>query len=212
MTTELADLPDMPALTPASLAVKGLSLSRGGLPLIEGLGFELEPGGALLLTGSNGTGKTTLLRALAGFVRADAGKISLTLAQDEALAWLGHADGLKPGESLRQALRFWSGLSGTPRPAILPLMRLMGIDALIDRPAGQLSRGQQRRAGLVRTALSGRPVWLLDEPAGPLDGAGRDRLAALVAWHRARGGSVIAATHQSLDWPDAETLTLSAAG
>jgi heme exporter protein A len=211
MTTELADLPDMPALTPASLAVKGLSLSRGGLPLIEGLGFELKPGGALLLTGPNGTGKTTLLRALAGFVRADAGQISLTLAQDEALAWLGHADGLKPGESLRQALRFWSGLHGTSPRAILPLMRLMGIDVLIDRPAGQLSRGQQRRAGLVRTALSGRPVWLLDEPAGPLDGAGRDRLAALVAWHRARGGSVIAATHQTLDWPDTETLTRRAA-
>ena len=84
----------------------------------------------------------------------------------------------------------------------------MGIEALIDRPAGQLSRGQQRRAGLVRVALANRPLWLLDEPAGPLDGAGRDRLAELVAWHRSRGGGVIAATHQALDWHGAAMLDL----
>ncbi len=211
MPSQAADFPEMTPFEPVTLTADGLSLSRGGLRLVGDLGFALKPGGALLLTGANGTGKTTLMRALAGLVRPDTGRILCDQPVEDAVAWLGHSDGLKPGETLRMALRFWADIHGTSRKAILPLMRQLDIEALIDRPAGQLSRGQQRRAGLVRMALANRPVWLLDEPAGPLDGAGRDRLARLVAWHRSRGGLVIAATHQTLDWPDAQHLALRAA-
>lgn len=215
MTSAPLSPPLEPAISfgPLRLSVSALALSRGDMVLARDLAFELSPGEAVQLTGRNGTGKTSLLRALAGFIEPDAGEISLNvdspgIAAADMIAWLGHADGLKPGETVRSALRFWADLYGQPRTAILPALRALDMDHLIDRPAARLSRGQQRRCALARIELANRPLWLLDEPAGPLDGEGRACLAALVAAHRARGGMVIAATHQPLDWPDARSLDM----
>jgi len=199
---------DWPEFPPLDLTVRDLALSRGEVRLCEALELDLSSGDAVFLVGANGAGKTTLLRAIAGFVRPDAGEIDCGGHAEDTVSWLGHSDGLKPNETLRQALRFWCRQSGQSSKAIMPVLKMLEIGHLIDRPAGRLSRGQQRRAGMARVALANRPIWLLDEPAGPLDGDGRACLARLVAWHRGRGGMVVAATHQTLDWPSAKTLEL----
>ncbi len=213
--TQIAEvLPDLAPFESFALKVADLTLSRGDLRLVEGLNLSLSSGDAVFLMGANGTGKTTFLHALAGLVRPDQGQIMLgdtplDLDASEWIGWLGHVDGLKPNETVRETLRFWAGLQGERKPPIMPVLKALDIGHFIDRPTGRLSRGQQRRVAFARVAVANRPLWLLDEPAGPLDQRGRDRLAELVAWHRARGGIVIAATHQILDWPGAETLELT---
>jgi len=206
---------EKPPFETVSLSVKDLAVSRGETRLMQGFSLSMAGGDALLLTGKNGAGKTTLLRALAGFVRPDAGTLkicdqALADAASDYIAWLGHVDGLKPTETVRQSLQFWADTHES-RNTLMPALRSVDMHRYIDRPTGHLSRGQQRRIGLARVIASARPVWFLDEPAGPLDAAGRDCLAAVVSDHRARGGLVIAATHQPLDWPDAKTIELGAA-
>lgn len=193
------------ALPPARLETRRLRLERGGKVLVRDLSLSLTPGQALVLTGPNGAGKTTLLRALAGLLRPAGGEVALTPGP---AGWLGHSEGLKPGERVSEMLRFWAALSGAGSSEIETASRAMALGHLARRPCNALSAGQKRRAGLARLALSGRAVWLMDEPAAPLDAAGRERLARLVADHRARGGIVVAATHADLGWPDVERLDL----
>ena len=210
MSTETELLPDLPDLEALSLSVTALALKRGDFILREDISFTLKPGDALFLTGRNGSGKTTLLRTLAGFLPPAGGTVCLGENADpaDAIAWLGHTDGLKPNETIRKSLRFWAAMSGHTGKIIMPVLKALDIGHLIDRPPARLSRGQQRRGAMARLAVMNRPLWLLDEPAGPLDRAGRDRLGELVTWHRSRGGIVIAATHTELDWPDALRLEL----
>lgn len=197
------------------IRAEALILSRGGRIVADGLSLAARPGEAVLLIGRNGAGKTTLLRALSGLLRPEAGVVSYSGAPARqagpmVTAWLGHADGLKPGETVREAVEFAAALYGRDLVAADSALEALEIDALDERPCGRLSRGQSRRVALARVLLSGRPVWLLDEPAGPLDTAGRDLLAQSVASHRALGGVVIAATHQTLDWPGAQVMEIGA--
>jgi heme exporter protein A len=200
------------AFPPNALDARAISLQRGGIPLIEDLSLKVQPGEAVVLLGRNGVGKTTFLRALAGVLRPAQGEVlygdePARAAAARHCAFLGHENALKPDETPRQSLRFWSQLSGQ-RGDIKAALTAMGLAALADRPARRLSQGQKRRAALARLLVLERPVWLLDEPAAPLDADGRQRLSDIVTAHRQRGGMVIAATHQALDWPDAQTREL----
>ena len=200
-------LPDFPL---ASIGLENVTLSRGGKTLVRALNLSAGPGEAIFLTGRNGAGKTTLLRVIAGLFAPDSGAVSVTPEPAQSMAWLGHADGLKPGETPREAVKFHIALTGGDAALERLALEAMAMRALADRPAQRLSRGQKRRSALARVIASNRPIWLLDEPAGPLDLDGRDCLAKAVADHRSRGGLVIAATHQILDWPDAQTLDIHA--
>ena len=177
--------------------------------LVRDLSFAAAPGGLVEIRGGNGVGKTTLLRAIAGFVKPRAGRIALDRVEEPALAlhYVGHLNGLKAAASVRGHLRYWAGLFGVARRDDEALQR-MGLAAQADLPARVLSQGQARRLALARLVVARRPVWLLDEPAASLDAQGRAVLGEMIAAHRAEGGLALAAVHEALGVEPSLVLTL----
>ena len=199
---------------PAGLAAMDLTCERGGRRLFEGLSFDVAPGGALLLAGPNGTGKTSLLRLLAGLLPPSAGRV-LWQGRDtaeepgpwrRALGWLGHDNAVKPQMTVAGNLAFWAAMAG--RGDITGALAATGLERLAGLPAAMLSAGQRRRLALARLALAEGGCWLMDEPSVTLDAASLDRLAAMTARHRAAGGIAVVASHDTLDLPGARRLDL----
>jgi heme exporter protein A len=187
------------------LAMRGVACLRGERLLFEGLDAVLAEGGALVVTGPNGVGKSSLLRIAAGLLRPAAG----TVERPTRIAWLGEAIALDGERTLGEALGFWARLDGTQQG---PAMVAMGIDHLARVPVRFLSTGQRRRATIARIIASIAPLWLLDEPANGLDVEGVERLGEAIGMHRARGGAVMAATHLPLPLEGAEELHLRSDG
>lgn len=183
------------------LEVSNLSVARGGIPVLEGLEFRLEAGQALILRGPNGIGKTTLLRTVAGLQPPLAGRISL---DREAMTYAAHADGLKATLTVEENLAFWAAVFGTGETdAALDGFALRDLRA---RPAGALSAGQKRRLGLARLLVTGRPVWVLDEPTVSLDVDAVAMFVRAVRAHLAGGGMALMATHIDLGLAEAAVL------
>jgi len=202
------------------LVAENLVLSRGGRTVIDGLSLRLGDGEALLLTGANGTGKTTLLRALAGFLSPAAGEIRIENENDdrelgELCHFVGHLDGIKPHLTVAENLDFWAAFldcdaSQNDGDRLAGALNKFELAALADIPAGYLSAGQKRRLALSRLAAAHRPLWLLDEPTVSLDTASVALLVDAVNAHRADGGITIAATHQPLAFEHAKEIRLGA--
>jgi heme exporter protein A len=199
------------------LTVNALHCQRGERDVLSGLAFTISGGEALAITGPNGVGKTTLLRALAGLVRPSQGTIALEgggpdLTVPEECHFVSHRDPVKAALTVGENLRFWTAFyGGSARLAETPALAALGLDMLADLPAGYLSAGQRRRLSLARLAAVKRPVWLLDEPTSALDADGQRLLAALTHTHLAGGGIVIAATHGPLPFAAARQLELRVA-
>ncbi len=177
------------------LVVENLAVARGGVAVLEGVSFRLGPGQALVLRGPNGSGKTTLLRTLAGLQPPLAGRIA---APPEAIAYAAHADGLKSTLSARENLDFWASIHRAGAGAVERALERFDLTALARRPAGSLSAGQKRRLGLARLLLTGRDIWLLDEPTVSLDAASVALFARALREHLERGGAALIASHIEL--------------
>ena len=186
------------------LSVSGLAVARGGLRTLENLNFTLEPGQALILRGPNGLGKTTLLRTLAGLQPAVDGQI---VADPDSTAYAAHADGLKSALTVTENLRFWAEVFGGT--GIDQALSLMNLTELAARPAHALSAGQKRRLGLARLMVTGRAVWLMDEPTVSLDAASVGLFVQMVRAHLAAGGGAVIATHIDLGLAEACVLDLT---
>lgn len=186
------------------LTVHDLAVQRGGLRAVEGVSFSLAPGQALILRGPNGIGKTTVLRTIAGLQPPVAGRIDML---PDSVAYAAHADGLKAALTVTENLHFWAAVFGGEK--IGAALKAMDLTALADRPAAALSAGQKRRLGLARLLVTGRPLWVLDEPTVSLDAASVQRFASAVRAHLAAGGAALMATHIDLGLEEARVLDLT---
>lgn len=190
------------------LSANGLGCRRGGRHVFDGLTFELQAGDFLSLTGKNGSGKSTFLRLLAGFIPASKGSLHYQTGEEQTdrvaandFLLVGHQNGLKPGLSLREnACFFYQLMTGHPvAPARLQVAAdIFGLGPLLDDPVQYFSSGQRHRSALMRFPLTARQIWLMDEPTVGLDADNRLALAALIQHHIACGGIVIAATHDPM--------------
>lgn len=191
----------------AKLSARGLTLFRGERCLFTDLEFALNPAELLVLEGKNGSGKTSLLRAIAGLIEFEAGELEwngvAVLRQRQvfhgALAWLAHRTGLKGDLTLIENLRFEANLRAQKNVEFDEILLRLGIERLTKLPLRALSAGQQRRVALARMLLADVPLWLLDEPFTNLDREGRALVLELVDEHLAEGGMCIMAAHQDIE-------------
>lgn len=188
------------------IAVTALTVSRGERVLFRDLSLTVAAGEAVALTGANGAGKTSLLRALAGFIRPDAGEIAFADAEPaEARArhihWLGHLDGLKGARRAGDELDFQARWAGAGPDGIAAAVDVLALEPLLDLEVRKLSAGQRRRLAFARLIAAPRPLWLLDEPFAPLDVRWRAALGLLMQAHLDKGGGIIAAVHDPLPVP-----------
>ncbi len=187
------------------LAAHHISCQRGDRRLFNNLSFAVKPGEALLVTGPNGAGKTSLLRLIADLLPLQAGRFSLTGADEdsglpELCHYVGHANANKTAFTLRENLAFWADFLGGA-PDLDAALDVLGLGPLAELPAGLLSAGQKRKLALSRLFTALRPIWLLDEPSVSLDTQSVKALDRAIARHLKSGGIAVIASHTALTSP-----------
>ena len=186
-----------------TLNASNLACYRTGRLIFSDQNFTLSAGEAVMLRGPNGSGKSTLLRALAGMLPFEGDVVlnGISLADDhdgvqEQIAYAGHLDAIKPQLTVGENLTFWARLfeGGSIDDAVEKFL----LAEIWDRPAHACSAGQKRRLGLARLVVSGRVLWLLDEPTVSLDVETTARFAQIIKAHCSAGGMALIATHIDL--------------
>lgn len=193
-----------------------ISINRGEQEIVSGISFELSAGDALIVTGENGSGKSTTLRGVAGLLPLSIGSISLRDENDkqfegemrEYCHYLGHKNAMKSTLSVRENLEFWQQFCGDAHLTVEQALEEVDLLHTLDLPFHYLSAGQKRRVAIARLLVSDRPVWIMDEPTSGLDGHSVKTFTNLCHAFCAEGGILIAATHLPLGIETEKTLEI----
>jgi len=188
------------------LSASDLCLVRGDRCLFQDVGFALNPGELLFVAGANGSGKTSLLRAMAGLLEFESGEIrwqGKSVDKDRqrfraALVWFAHRVGFKGDLTPVQNIHFEAGLRAFQSDDIQAALVRVGVKYGAELPMRSLSAGQQRRVGLARLILADAPLWMMDEPFTNLDTDGQGLVKELISEHLANGGMCAMASHQAV--------------
>lgn len=177
------------------LDVVGIRIQRGTKVLLENVSFNANAGDLIWITGTNGSGKTSLLKCLAGLLRADKGDV-FWQGEQSSIAYLGHNDGHKKHLTVCENLEFWHSIYGSSSD-LDTVMQRVDIWDFRDLEAKNLSAGQSRRVALARLLLKDAKLWLMDEPAAPMDSDGRELIVDLIEAHLLNDGIALIATHSA---------------
>ncbi|EJC81686.1 heme ABC exporter, ATP-binding protein CcmA [Rhizobium leguminosarum bv. trifolii WSM2297] len=198
------------------LTAENLAARRGEDLIFANISFHLAAGEALILTGRNGSGKSTLLRVVAGLLRPEKGTVIFRDEESgedrhpgEVGHYLGHRNAMKNELTVAENLDFWRRFLGNSGLSVEDAAEAVGLSEITHLPFGYLSAGQQRRFAFAKLLVAHRPVWILDEPTAALDASAERLLAGLIEAHRAKGGIVLAATHQPLGLKNAQELQMT---
>lgn len=190
----------------AGLSGRDLCVLRGDRCLFQNVEFALEAGELLLIEGQNGSGKTSLLRAIAGLLDFEEGEVEWhgcsILANSQAfreqMVWLAHKVGFKADLTLVENLAFERGLRSSSTARVDEVLQRLDLKKLTRLPFRALSAGQQRRVALARMLLADAALWMMDEPFTNLDSCGQALVVELLAEHLGNGGLAVVASHQAV--------------
>ncbi len=193
-----------------------LSFDRSGRNIFSSLNFSLDKSESIIIKGKNGSGKTSLLRCIAGFYPITSGKIlwygeevlPAYYSEKPLISWLGHFDAIKGALTVRENLMFFIEIWSVNINIFLKAVKLFSFEKFLDYPASWLSAGEKRRLSLLRLSFCPAKVWIMDEPTTYLDIENKKILISIMSKHINSGGSIICATHENINLPNTKEYSL----
>ena len=194
------------------LSIKNLACKRGSRTVFDKISFEVKSGQTFLIKGSNGSGKTSLMRTLAGYIKPHEGEIFvdgkiIDTNDNEYFQFIGEKNTLKNNLSVKNNIVLWSLLFNTPID-INDLLKKFSLTNYINEDVAILSDGQKKRLSLSKLFLNQKPVWLLDEPYVFLDEQNSIDLSNKISRFNLEGGIVIITSNIDIDFPFSERVIL----